>query len=53
MQRLEFLVLIHKPEVAHHHALVIFGLRQVGIHLLGIEIHRIDMINRELTLHTR
>ena len=53
MQRTEFRMVIHKPEVAHHHAAVVFRLRQVSIHLFRIEIQCIDVINSKLAMYAR
>ena len=53
MQRTEFRMIIHKPEIAHHHAAVVFRLRQVGIHLFRIKIQCIDVINSKLTVYAR
>ena len=53
MQRSEFRMVIHKPEVAHHQTAVVFRFRKVGIHLLCIEIQGIDVINSKLAMYAR
>ena len=43
-------VLVGEPELASHQTVLIFGLGEVGKHSVGIEVERIDVIDRELAL---
>ena len=46
-------MLVGEPELASHQAILVLGLSKVGKHLVGIEVERIDVIDRELSLDSR
>ena len=46
-------VLVGEPELASHQAVPVFGFLQVGEHLAGVVVERIDVIDWELSLDAR
>ena len=44
---------VGEPEVTAYQSIGVFGFLKVGIHAVGIEVQRIHMIDRELSMNSR